>query len=188
VCAQFLEKWESPDHLRVFELPTLAAEVPLDQVANRTVPELGAAGDAGRESRPHHPFFARPLETQHLHRWVDGGHVQRRTANRNSPRHKLLADLLEDRAQIVVVAAFLEYPIDDVDHPSTFDAFAAACKPKFSAAKQEGYRARPACNGGGQSNSSNCGKASTGHLGSFPLQAVPLCACEARIAIVIRRN
>jgi hypothetical protein len=68
------------------------------------------------------------------------------------------------------------------------DAFAAACKPKFSAAKQEGYRARPACNGGGQSNSSNCGKASTGHLGSFPLQAVPLCACEARIAIVIRRN
>src|SRR4029077_1063376 len=35
------------------------------------------------------------------------------------------------------------------------DAFAAACKPKFSAAKQEGYRARPACNGGGHSNSSN---------------------------------
>jgi hypothetical protein len=98
----------------------LAAEVPLDQVANRTVPELGAAGDAGRESRPHHPFFARPLETQHPHRWVDGGHVQRRTANRNSPRHKLLADHLEDRAQIVVVAAFLEYPIDEVDHPGTF--------------------------------------------------------------------
>ena len=43
-----------------------------------------------------------------------------RTANRNSPRHKLLADHLEDRAQIVVVAAFLEYPIDEVDHPGTF--------------------------------------------------------------------
>jgi hypothetical protein len=99
------DSWKSGNFLDrlSYELPTLGAEVPLDKVADRTLPELRASRILGRGSRPRHvgkPEF---------------------------PRHKPLAELLQDRAQFIIVAPLFEGPVDEVEHPDTFQIVHENC-------------------------------------------------------------
>src|SRR6516165_5967265 len=68
--AQFLEEREFVNRLSVFE--PLGAEVSLDKVADRTLPELRAPATSGAVVDRATPFSRHQLETQHRCHRIDG--------------------------------------------------------------------------------------------------------------------